>query len=100
MAGKSASNEGSELLKFQVDVHVDSTVKTTAEAGEPVKIAPFPEKNPLWKKMQLMACLVSGIASRLKEFRKKQDESCCSHGENEYQEPVWHLSQKVDTILQ
>lgn len=65
----------------QVDVHVDSRPKTTAEEGEPLKIAPYPEKNPLWKKRQLMACLVSGIASRKKEFRKKQDESCCSRGE-------------------
>ena len=38
--------------------------------------------HPLWKKMQLMACPVSGIASRQKEFQKKQEESCCSHGEN------------------
>lgn len=37
--------------------------------------------HPLWKKMQLMACLVSGIASRQKEFQKKQEESWCSHGE-------------------
>ena len=40
------------------------------------------KSHPLWKKMQLMACPVSGIASRPKEFRKKQEESCCSHGEN------------------
>lgn len=29
-----------------------------------------------------MVCLVSGIATRQKEFRKKQEETCCSHGEN------------------
>lgn len=40
------------------------------------------KSHPLWKKMQLMACPVSGIASRQKEFQKKQEESCCSHGEN------------------
>ena len=45
---------------------------------------PHSEKShPLWQKMQLMACLVSGIASRQKEFRKKQEESCCSLGENQ-----------------
>ena len=36
----------SDLLS-QVDVHVDSNAKTTAEEGEPVKIAPFPEKPPV-----------------------------------------------------
>ena len=40
------------------------------------------KSHPLWKKMQLMACLVSGIVSKQKEFQKKQEESCCSHGEN------------------
>ena len=36
----------SDLLS-QVDVHVDSNAQTTAEEGEPVKTAPFPEKPPV-----------------------------------------------------
>lgn len=40
------------------------------------------QSHPLWKKTQLMACLVSGRASRQKEFRKKQEDLCCSLGEN------------------
>ena len=69
-------------LLSQIDVHVDSTAKTTAEEGEPVKIAHSQKSHPLWKKRQLMACLVSGIVSRQKEFQKRprQEESCCSHG--------------------
>ena len=35
----------SDLLP-QADVHVDSTAKTVTEEGEPVKIAPLPEKPP------------------------------------------------------
>ena len=35
----------SDLLP-QVDVHVDSTAKTTIEKGKPVKAAPLPEKPP------------------------------------------------------
>ena len=38
--------------------------------------------HPLWQKMQLMACLVSGKASKQQEFQKKLEVSCCSLGEN------------------
>ena len=68
----------SDLLP-QVDVHVDSTVKTATEERELVKIAPLPEKPPAMKE-NAADVLYPGIASRQNEFRKKQKESCCSHG--------------------
>ena len=41
------SNVAHSDLLSQIDVHADSTAKTTAEEGEPVKIAPFPEMSPV-----------------------------------------------------
>ena len=49
------------------------------------------KSHPLWKKMQLMACLVSGIVSKQKEFQRKQEESCCSHGESTRNQYGVHL---------
>ena len=39
--------------------------------------------HTLWKKMQLIACLVSGKVSKQKEFRQKLEKSCFSQGESQ-----------------
>ena len=48
----------SDLLS-QVDVHVDSKAKTATEEGEPVKIAPLPEKPPVMEEIAAdgMTCI-------------------------------------------
>ena len=71
----------SDLLP-QADVHVDSTARLLPRKEILFRLPHSQKGQLLWKKMLLTACLVSGIVSRQKEFRKKKEESCCSHGQN------------------
>lgn len=45
-----------------------------------LKLCHSPASHPLWKKMQLIACLVSGKSWKQVEFRQKLETSCYNHG--------------------
>ena len=66
----------------QADVHVDSTARLLLRKENLFRLPHSQKALLLWKKMQVTACLVSGIVARQKEFRKKKEESYCSHGQN------------------
>jgi len=48
--------------------------------------------HPLWKKMQLIKCLVSGKVSKQKEFHQKLEKSCFSHGESQQETNMMYTS--------
>lgn len=64
----------------------------------PLRLPHSQKSHLLWTKMQLMACLVSGIALRQKEFWKNQEKLCCSHGENLPGTSVAYISKKWTTF--
>lgn len=90
----------SDLLP-QVDVHVDSTAKTTIEKGKPVKAAPLSEKPPAMEENAAdgMSCIRDSFEAEgiPEEARGIMLQSWRESTRNHY---GIDLSQKVDKILQ